>query len=809
MEKLLIVESPGKIKKISEYLGDGYIVMASVGHIIDLDEKTMSIDLKTFEPEYKIYNDKKEVVSKLIRQANKVGKDNILLAADEDREGEMIAWSLAKELKLKNPQRIVFNSITAKELKNAVANPKTIDYNMVKAQQARRILDRFAGYLLSPLLFKSGFKGAQSAGRVQSVVVKIIVDKEKEIISFFNEKKDTYFYINCNIKIGDYEVLTKLTKKNYNLDADSKEGNKEELDSENAEEDKKEGNNKKDNKSSKSCIKFEKSEEDIFLKILKAMIKGVYKLLNLTNKIRKSNPPPPFTTSTLQQYASQRLGMDAKRTMSTAQKLYEAGHITYMRTDSTAISKEALDEIKKVIEDKYGKEHHQKHEYINKKANTQEAHECVRPTKPQYDTEDIGLVYNDEKRLYNAIWKRTIQSQMKAAEYQMLLIEIEIEDKKELLKEYKLVGTLENLTYEGYLLADGKKKVSEKESNKLLDKKSFKKLEWLEINGIEDAQKPPVRYNDASLINKMDPKNLNIGRPSTYASFIEKIIKRKYVEIKDIDGKEIKVNKYSITKENCKEINVENKKLTIGKESKKLVPTELGTNITNFLELYFKKIMDYQFTANMENDLDEVAEGTKDKFVIINEFYKDILKCIELVKPVNVVYEIKPIISIGIHNDKEITLNNGKFGKYLVYDDKKFNLKQLALEFEMEEEKLENNKVVLYEKIVKKINNVNNIDNINNKNINNLTKEWKIGKLKYLLKKGQYGYYLEEWSITTSKKKGNYSLKYLIDKTAKENNINEVKDDNINEVIELISIENIQSNIDYFKNSKNSKNLKK
>ena len=219
--------------------------------------------------------------------------------------------------------------------------------------------------------------------------------------------------------------------------------------------------------------------------------------------------------------------------------------------------------------------------------------------------------------------------------------------------------------------------------------------------------------------------------------------------------------------------------------------------------------MDYQFTANMENDLDEVAEGTKDKFVIINEFYKDILKCIELVKPVNVVYEIKPIISIGIHNDKEITLNNGKFGKYLVYDDKKFNLKQLALEFEMEEEKLENNKVVLYEKIVKKINNVNNIDNINNKNINNLTKEWKIGKLKYLLKKGQYGYYLEEWSITTSKKKGNYSLKYLIDKTAKENNINEVKDDNINEVIELISIENIQSNIDYFKNSKNSKNLKK
>ena len=558
MSKLLIVESPGKIKKISEYLGDEYIVMASIGHIIDLDEKNMSINLENFEPEYKIYDNKKDVVEKLKKQSLKVGKNNIYLAADEDREGEMIAWSLAKELKLITPIRIVFNSITAKEIKNAISNPKTIDYNLVKAQQARRILDRLAGYIISPILYKSGFNGAKSAGRVQSVVVKIIVDKEKEITNFFSEKKDTYFYISCLIKLEGHKLNTKLFKINSHID--SKEDTtsiEENLDEEGI------INNKKvnkiyDNIPSKNCAIFQKNEEDLVIKIIKGMVKGRYEIINIVEKISKSNPPPPFTTSTLQQFASQKLGMDGKRTMSVAQKLYENGFITYMRTDSISISDEALKGIKKLILEKFGINYHNENKYINKKANTQEAHECIRPTK--IDLENIPGS-SDEIKLYTNIWKRTIQSQMKSAEFQSITIEIVIKDTP-LLTYYKLIGKLENLVYSGYLIID------EKEKNDTIDIKNLKKLSWIEINGIEDTQKPPVRYNDASLINKMDPKNLNIGRPSTYASFIEKIISRKYVEIKDIDGKKIQVNKYTVKYEQQKELNKETKDLIMGKEKK-------------------------------------------------------------------------------------------------------------------------------------------------------------------------------------------------------------------------------------------------
>jgi len=788
MSKLLIVESPGKIKKISEYLGHEYIVMASIGHIIDLDEKTMSINLETFEPEYKIYNDKVEVVNKLKKQTIKVGKENVLLAADEDREGEMIAWSLARELKINDPKRIVFNSITAKELTNAVSNPKLIDYNLVKAQQARRILDRLAGYLISPLLFKSGFKGAQSAGRVQSVVVKIIVDKEKEIINFYNEKKDTYFYITSNIKISDNEILTKLMNKSekINLLNDNNEEQIEDLNDidnnhdNHLNEDKKNKSKKKNTNvenTIKTFIKFNKSEELRVIEIIKNMVKSIFKIYNITEKVRKSNPSAPFTTSTLQQYASQRLGMDAKRTMSVAQKLYENGYITYMRTDSTAISEEAIKNIKEVIENKYNISYYEKHEYINKKANTQEAHECVRPTKPQYDDIEGS---SDEKRLYNIIWKRTIQSQMKGAEYQNIIVEIDFEDRKEVLENYKLVGSLENLMYEGYLIVDGKKK------SKPIDIKTLCSLEWLQINGIEDTIKPPVRYNDASLINKMDPKNLNIGRPSTYASFIDKIIKRKYVEIQDIVGKKIDVSKYIVKSTNKKEISKENKELIIGAEKKKLVPTELGTNITNFLELYFKKLMDYKFTASMEEELDEIAEGKVDKFKTIDEFYKDIQQCILQVKPVQLAYTVHPIISLGNYNDKEVTLNNGKYGKYITYDNQKYNLKQMLIEYNLDDS-YENDvdHKLLYNKFIEKINKVKED-----------TKEWKIGKMRYILKKGSYGYYLEEISTITNKKKNNYSLKFLMNKISKENSLD--IDNEINKVIDLINNDNIKDTIDYF-----------
>ena len=816
MSKLLIVESPGKIKKIKEYLGPDYIVMASIGHIIDLDKKTMSIDMETFEPIYYQNSDKVDVIKKLRSACIQVGKQNVYLAADEDREGEMIAWSCERELDIYNGKRIVFNSITQKELTNAVLNYKKVDMNMVYAQQARRILDRLAGYMISPLLYKNGFKGAQSAGRVQSVVVKIIVDKEKEIESFYKLKKSTYFYINCLVLLGEHEIQTKLTKVDANIELtdkdefcdDDTEELEEELDNKNTKSTKstkssKSSKTKKkevdttNNISSKSYLTFDKTEEKLVVKIIKAMCKGEYFVMNITEKTKKTNAPAPFTTSTLQQYASQRLGMDAKRTMSVAQKLYENGHITYMRTDSTSISDEAVKTIKDVITDKFKESYFEHHKFVNKKANTQEAHECVRPTKPNYN-EIEGTP--DENRLYSAIWKRTIQSQMKSAEYQSLLVEIKIDDKKSILIPYKLVGTLENLIYEGYLIVDGKK------GNKKLELEELKELEWKEINGIEDTSKPPTRYNDASLINKMDPKNLNIGRPSTYASFIDKITNRGYVDIKDMEGSKIETTKYTVKSSNPKLIDVETKDLVIGKEKKKLVPTALGRNITEFMELNFPLIMDYKFTANMEKELDDVAEGIIKKIKIINDFYVYLKKQIDNIKP------IENKISDGIILGKtssgiEIILSNGKYGKYLICGDRNLNLKYLIpKDSKITESNIESKSKEVLELVEKKISepipDKSDEKKIFNKSQIKIYKEWVKGKTKYNLKLGEYGYYLEE--IGSTGKKSNWTMGFLIKKIARDNLIDDI-DDNIIEITDKISIQDIQSNIEYLKNMKKKK----
>lgn len=847
------MESPGKIKKIGEYLGDDYVVMASVGHIIDLDEKTLSIDLNTFEPNYTQYDNKKDVIAKLCKQTYKVGKSNVLLAADEDREGEMIAWSLAKELGIANAKRIVFNSITKKELEKAVSNPQQIDMNMVKAQQARRILDRLAGYIISPVLTKN-LKGAKSAGRVQSVVVKIIVDKEKEIEKFFNAKSDSFFTINSDISMGEYELNTKLYNKTdkveFNVGDEEYEDKSEENDnsSETKPKTKSKAKTKKvstDNIPSKACVIFTKDEENKVVEIIKNMVKSEFKLLKMNERVRKSNPPAPFTTSTLQQAASQRLGMDAKRTMSVAQKLYEGGHITYMRTDSTAIGDEEMKKIKDEIVSKYGLPYYERKEYKNKKANTQEAHECVRPTKIYIDTVD-GTP--DEKRLYTLIWKRTIQSQMKAAEYQNITVEIEMLGRK-LLVPYKMVGNLENLIFIGYLIVDGKKATTS------LDIDSLKKLliDWIAINGLEDTQKPPTRYNDASLINKMDPKNLNIGRPSTYAAIIDKIITRKYVEIFDVGGKELVLNKYNITKTNPKSMTLETRSVTIGKEKKKLVPTELGRKVTDFLEKYFSKLMDYGFTANMEKQLDDVAEGKLDKLKIIKPFYDYIQEHIKTILPVdmqnlnmqnpNTGKNYSPPEKIGKFGKIDVTLYDGPYGKYVTCDNYKFNLKALFkknnqssgnIEADLEAD-LEAGLEAGFEGVNSNAKSYMNDDSdsdfefdsdtkpeqkeidlslLSNDTIlakvlerieslkKEIEKEWKIGRKKYVLKKGQYSHYIEEWNTTTKKKVQNFSIKYLIEKIAKNNKLDIKSDEAINKVIELITNKDIEETVEYFSKSK-------
>jgi DNA topoisomerase-1 len=588
--------------------------------------------------------------------------------------------------------------------------------------------------------------------------------------------------------------------------------------------------------SSKSCVVFTKNEENIVVDIIKNMVKCEFKLYQMTEKCRKTNPPAPFTTSTLQQTASQRLGMDAKRTMNVAQKLYEGGYITYMRTDSTAICEEETKKIKEEIINKYGIEYYEYKEYKNKKSNTQEAHECVRPTKIQYDTIE-GT--SDEKRLYSIIWKRTIQSQMSASQYQNITIEIEML-KRKLLTSYKLVGNLENLIFLGYLIVDDKKTTSS------LNIEMLKKLliDWVEINGNGDTQKPPNRYNDAGLINKLDPKNLNIGRPSTYASIIDTIISRKYVEIKDIEGKQLELNKYNITKKDPKNLTLENKIVTIGKEKKKLVPTELGKIVTDFLEKYFSKLMDYGFTAGMERQLDDVAEGQIDKKEVIKPFYDYVQEQIKTIQTMKGEHKIgvkyNPSKNIGKYKNIDVMLNDGPYGQYISCDKYKFNLKTL---FEQSTKKKETTLDEDLENYAGSVNN-NKISNdsdeynsdleyigIEQKHVEldlskltneeilkkviekisflkaSVEKEWKIGKKKYILKNGQYGYFVEEWNITSNKKLGNFNIKFLMQKIAKYNKLDVVE--SIDKVIELITNKDIEETVEYFSKNKKNTNFSK
>ena len=409
---LVIVESPGKIAKIQHILGNGYLVKASVGHIIDLDPKKMSVKIdQNFEPEYKIILGKEGVVKDLIAYTKK--SSDVLLAADEDREGEMIAWSIAKELNLKNPKRIVFNSITKEELLNAVANPHQINYPMVDAQKARRVLDRLVGYEISPLLGHQVNGGAKSAGRVQSVVVRLIIDKEDEIKKFFDSGLNSYFkfkgdFLEPNKKIFN-STLFDLTKKD-------KDGIYH---------------------GSQSKIESEKLARDLAL-----CMKSTFEVTSVFDKKAMRSPSAPFTTSTLQQESSRKLGYAIQRTMKSAQILYEQGFITYMRTDSVNLSKEALENIKKYVVEHYGTSYYQSKIYASAKG-AQEAHEAIRPTdvfKHEVNGSKIG---NDEKTIYNLIWKRAVASQMKSAEFNITNIQISIsQDKKHYFE-----TSIENLVF--------------------------------------------------------------------------------------------------------------------------------------------------------------------------------------------------------------------------------------------------------------------------------------------------------------------------------------------------------------------------
>lgn len=601
-KNLVIVESPGKIKKIQGYLGKNYKVLASYGHIRDLAKGSKGIDkANNFEPHYVVSSDKKDVVKGLKSLADKA--ETIYLAGDKDREGEAICWHV-KEM-LKQPEskykRIVFTEITKKALEEAVANPIELDVNLVMAQQARRVLDRLVGFDLSPLLWKK-IKPGLSAGRVQSVALRIVTEKEKEINSFTTSsdfKVDGFF----SFKDSDFKsVLNKRFKKN--------------------------------------------TEAKKFLEDCKT---AKYTIESIEKKPGKRTSPAPFTTSTLQQAASSKLGFSLKRTMSAAQALYEEGVITYHRTDSVVLAEETLNSIESFVKKEYGNNYSNRKKYKTKTKNAAEAHTAIGPTDPTKQTAGNS---SDCRKLYDLIWKRTIASQMSDAQIERTTVETKISNRKE-----KFVTKGEVITFDGFLkvyIPDTKK--DDDESGILPNFKKGDSVESTEIVAAQSFKKPPSRYSESSIVKKLE--DLGIGRPSTYASIITTIQNRNYVEIKDVESVEKEVEKFTLINGNILE---ESKIEKYGGEKSKLVPSEIGMMVTDFLMIHFEDVMDYGFTASVEGDFDEIAKGDLIWNEVIKDFYDPFS---EKLKKASKGDEKINIRELGEHPEtkKPIYAKIGKFG---------------------------------------------------------------------------------------------------------------------------------------------------
>jgi DNA topoisomerase-1 len=649
---LVIVESPGKIKKLESFLGSQYKVIASYGHIIDLPKKALNIDIQNnFTPTYDIikgegFNDKTNVVENLKKMYKNASK--IILAADDDREGEMIAWSYKKVLELGEKQydRITFNSITKEEVMKAIAKPHKINELKVDSQKARRILDRIVGYKISPIISKSIGVFGLSAGRVQSVVVELICDKEKEIEEFFKKPNSSFFKINSNMKIDELKLACNLISNN--------------------------ANNINDNSSSDKD-KEEKQEENIDYKTASKIIKDIsessFKIddIIITQSIRK--PQVPYITSSIQQEASSLLNFNVKRTMTALQNLYEAGYITYMRTDSPTLSSDAIKQCKDYIIEKWGKENYNKIEYKAKNENAQEAHEAIRPVKIEKESvEKNGKINEDEIKIYNLVWKRTVASQMTNAEVNVYNIYISISKNKK----YKFYTKLEEVTKMGFFLLMTHK-IPEDKFTKL---KKNTKVDIIDVSGNETYKNPPSRYTEAGLVKKME--SLSIGRPATYAQTIS-TIQEKYVTIKDIEGLEKKSRIIKWKPE--EEIQEETKNISIGKEKNKFCSTELGAKVNELMLKHFPDIMKYEFTAEMEKDLDNIVEGKIKLTECLSKFWNKLEPLINAIIIENNVEKPKNIICVHPETKQEIIGLFSQYGGYLKMGDFKATIqKPLTLE---------------------------------------------------------------------------------------------------------------------------------
>ena len=649
-ENLVIVESPAKAKTIERFLGKDYKVMSSYGHIRDLKKKEISINMDSLEPEYEIPEEKRKVVSELKSNAKKAKK--IWLASDEDREGEAISWHLSEVLGLDvdKTNRIVFHEITRSAILDAIEHPRHIDMNLANAQQARRMLDRLVGFNLSPILWRK-VKPSLSAGRVQSVAVRLIVEREREIQNFVSEK---YYRITATFIVDDTEIKAEVDKR------------------------------------------FPTHEEA--LEFLEQCKNATFTIDDIQKKPLKRTPAPPFTTSTLQQEAARKLGFTVSQTMMVAQRLYESGHITYMRTDSVNLSKLCISTAKAAITQIFGKEYSKPRNYTTHSKGAQEAHEAIRPT--YMDKQEVDGT-PQEKSLYNLIWKRTAATQMADAEIEKTTVVIKFNNDAP-----PFVSTGEIVTFEGFLKAYHESTDDENE-NEIMGQNIMPatmekgmEIKRKTIISTERSTLGPQRYNEASLVHKLE--ELGIGRPSTYAPTISTIQQREYVVRGDKKGV---THSFCIDTLSDNSIKSKTKKEIVGNEKGKLLPTDVGIVVNDFLMVYFPTIMDYNFTASVEERFDKIAEGKEDWHKMLKDFYKRFEPVVEKTmkarsehkagerilgedpasgKPVSVkIGRYGPLVQIGSADDKE----RPRFAQM----PKEFSLETITLEEALELFKLPRN----------------------------------------------------------------------------------------------------------------------
>ncbi len=607
-KNLVIVESPAKAKTIEKFLGKDFKVTSSFGHIADLPAKELGVDVeKGFAPKYIISSDKKSLVKELKALAKKA--EMVWLASDEDREGEAIAWHLAESLKLEKEKtrRIVFHEITKSAILKAIENPRQIDYNLVNAQQARRVLDRLVGYELSPVLWKK-VKGGLSAGRVQSVAVRLIVEREREIEKFN--------------PVASYRVDAEFTTEN---------GNK-----------------------FKAKLPKNFTTEAEARAFLQKNIGANYKVADLVKKPAKKSPAPPFTTSTLQQEASRKLYFSVSKTMTIAQRLYEAGLITYMRTDSVNLSQDARNAAQEEIASSFGANYSQPRNYKGKAKGAQEAHEAIRPTDMSRHT--ISGDY-DQERLYHLIWKRTIASQMSDAQLERTNVKIDVLSAQSVSEQFSANG--EMIKFDGFLKVylEGTDFEEEEQDGMLPKLQVSDVLGNNYITATERFTRPPYRYTEASLVKQLE--ELGIGRPSTYAPTISTIVNRNYVEKGTVEGIERTYAQLQL-----KQDTIEDKKLseTIGSDKGKMVPTDIGMIVNDFLVGHFDDILDYNFTAKVEEDFDAIAEGKEEWTSMMKDFYAKFHPHVEDVQENAERESGERILGEDPETGKPVLVRLGKFG---------------------------------------------------------------------------------------------------------------------------------------------------